>query len=359
MKTYRAAIIGTGGIAESHIRAIRAAGERVEMVAAMDVDEGRVKAFCEKHEIPRWYTDAGAMLDAAQADLVHIASPTGMHAEQVAQSLDAGAWVLCEKPLCGSLAEFDRISEAESRAGRYVSTVFQWRFGSAAKHVKKLIEAGELGELRVAVCDTLWYRGLPYYEVPWRGKWATETGGATVTLGIHLMDLFLWFNSEWEEICAMAATLDRPIETDNVSMAIARFKNGALASVSSSALSPRQESHLRMDFQRATVEVTALYRYMNENWRFSIPENSPDGEALARWQSIERDVMGTHNEQLAELLDAMDRGERPPVSGADSRRIVEFIASLYKAAFTGQPVARGSIGVGDPFYVGNRGNSDA
>lgn len=355
MKTYRAAIIGTGGVAESHIRAIRAAGERVEIVAAMDVDEARVKAFCEKHEIPGWYTDSGAMLEAAQADLVHIASPTGMHAEQVLQSLDAGAWVLCEKPLCGSLAEFDRISEAENRTGRYVSTVFQWRFGSAAKHVKKLIEAGELGELRVATCSTLWYRALPYYEVPWRGKWATETGGATVTLGIHLMDLFLWFNSEWEEIRAMAATLDRPIETDNVSMAVVRFKNGALASVSSSALSPRQESHLRMDFQRATVEVTALYRYMNENWRFSIPENSPDGEALARWQSIEQDVMGTHNEQLGELLDCMDRGERPPVNGSDSRRIVEFIASLYKSAFTGQPVVRGSILPGDRFYAGNHG----
>ncbi len=355
MKTYRAAIIGTGGVAESHIRAIRAAGERVEIVAAMDVDEARVKAFCEKHDIPRFYTDSGAMLDAAQADLVHIASPTGMHCDQAIQSLEAGAWVFCEKPLCASLAEFDRISEAENRTGRYVSTVFQWRFGSAAKHVKKVIEYGEMGELRVAVCNTLWYRALPYYEVPWRGKWATETGGATVTLGIHLMDLFLWFQSEWEEIFAMAATLDRPIETDNVTMAIVRFKNGALASMSNSALSPREESHLRMDFQRATVEVTTRSPYTNKNWRFTTPESMPDPDSLARWQNIEEDFSGSQAVQLIELLDAMDRNERPPINGPDSRRIVEFIASLYKAAFTGQPVTRGSIAPGDRFYEGNNG----
>jgi len=355
MKTYRAAIIGTGGVAESHMRAIRATGERVEIVAAMDVDEARVKAFCEKHEIPNFYTDSGAMLDAAQADLVHIASPTGMHADQTIQSLDAGAWVFCEKPLCASLAEFDRITEAENRSGRYVSTVFQWRFGSAAKQVKKIIDSGELGELRVAVCNTLWYRALPYYEVPWRGKWATETGGATVTLGIHLMDLFLWFQSDWDYVFAMAATLDRPIETDNVTMAMIRFKNGALASISNSALSPQEESYLRMDFQRVSVELTARSPGMSKIWRFATPETMPDPDSLARWQQIKEEIPGSQTVQLGEILDCMDRNERPPINGLDSRRIVEFIASLYKSAFTGQPVARGSIAPGDRFYAGNNG----
>ena len=73
-------------------------------------------------------------------------------------------------------------------------------------------------------------------------------------------------------------------------------------------------------------------------------------EALAQWQNIERDAAGSHGEQLADLLDSMDRGERPLVSGAEARRILEFNASMYKAAFTGQPVVRGSITPDDPFY---------
>ena len=59
------------------------------------------------------------------------------------------------------------------------------------------------------------------------------------------------------------------------------------------------------------------------------------------------------------LLDSLDRGKRPLVSGIEARRIVEFIACLYKSAFTGQPVARGSITPGDPFYASMNGVSYA
>jgi predicted dehydrogenase len=350
MKQHRVAIVGTGGAVKSHLEALAAAGERVAVVAAVDIVESRVRAVCEEAGIPRWYTDTERMLAQERPDLVHIVTPPGTHFELILACLGAGAWVYCEKPLCASLAQFDRISQAEGESGGYVSTVFQWRFGSAARHVKWLMENGELGRPLLGICHTLWYRGLPYYEVPWRGKWATDLGGPTVTLGIHLMDLFLWLMGDWQEVWGRAETLERPIEVEDVSLAQVRLENGALASMVNSALSPRQESYLRLDFQRATVEVSALYRYTNANWRFSLPDGSPDGAELARWQAIETDVMGSHGVQLAELLDSMDRGERPFVSGAEARRIIEFISSLYKSAATGRPVRRGEIGPGDPFY---------
>jgi predicted dehydrogenase len=356
MKSYRVAIIGTGAVVSSHIRALRSAGERVEIVAAVDIDEARVQSFCAEHRIPRWYTGTTEMLSAEHPDLVHLCTPPALHCAQAIECLEAGAWVYCEKPLCASLAEFDHITEAEVRTGCYVSTVFQWRFGSAGRHLKRLIESGEIGRLLVAVCNTLWYRDLSYYQLPWRGKWATETGGAATGLGIHLTDLLLWLAGDWKVVQAMAETFDRPIEVENAALALVRFESGALASIVSSAVSPRQETYLRLDFQRATVECTALYRYTNTNWRYSIPEGSPDSEALKRWQTIEQDVMGSHDAQLAELLDSMDRNERPFVSGEEARRILEFTASLYKSAFMGQPVKRGSIMPDDPFYHAMNGS---
>src|SRR5262249_35459830 len=151
---------------------------------------------------------------------------------------------------------------------------------------------GELGRLLVGTCQTLWYRDDAYYEVPWRGKWATENGGPTMGHGIHLMDLFLYLVGEWTEISAMMGTLDRKIEVEALSMALVRFENGSLGTITNSVLSPRQESHLRLDFQRATVEVTALYRYDNSNWRYSIPEGSVFKDDLVRWQTIEKDIPG-------------------------------------------------------------------
>ena len=316
----------------------------------MDIDEARAQALCAKHQIPRWFTNADEMLSAVQPDLVHVVTPPGSHCELSIASLQAGAWVYCEKPLCISLAEFDRITQAEQETGRYVSTVFQWRFGSAAKHLKQLIGTGELGLPMLGTCQTLWYRDLAYYQLPWRGQWATEAGGVASVMGIHLTDLFLWLMGDWQEVQAMIGTLDHPIEVEDVAMAMVRFENGAMGSITSSAVSPRQESYLRLDFQRATVDVTGVYGYTNANWRYALPVDSPDGDALERWRTIEQDVASSHTPQVAELLDSMDRNERPFVSGGEARRIIEFLASLYKSAFTGQLVKRGSIAPADPFY---------
>jgi len=352
---YRVALIGTGGIVVSHLEAIAALSDRVELVAAVDQNAARVEAVCAQAGIPRAYTDAETMLAAERPDLVHILTPPATHLPLILAALDAGAWVWSEKPLCRSLAEFDQIAAAEQRTGRFVSTVFQWRFGAAVEHLRKLAGENLLGRPLVAVCQTLWYRDAAYYAVPWRGKFATETGGPTATLGIHLMDLLLWLWGEWEEVQATAATLDRPIQVEDVSMALVKFESGALASIVNSALSPRQETYLRLDYQRATAEVKTLYRYANEHWTFTALPGDAGDALTAAWRAIPCDRIGSHTAQLTLLLDSLDRGDRPLVSGAEARRTIEFVASLYKSAFTGHPVRRGSITPGDPFYASMNG----
>jgi predicted dehydrogenase len=352
MKT---AIIGTGKSVGNHLTALQGLSHRLELVAAVDIDEGRLKAVCEEANIPRAYTSSSEMLRIEKPDLVQIITPPASHKKLIIEALEAGAWVFCEKPLCLSLAEFDEISQAEARTGRYVSTVFQWRFGSAAQHLKSLIDEGVLGKSLVGVCNTLWYRNQDYYNDAWRGRWASEVGGPTATLGIHLMDMFLWLIGDWQELSAQALTLERQIEVEDVSMAHVRFENGAIASVINSVLSPRQESYMRLDFQKATVEVKALYRYSNENWKMILPDNAADTSPLDAWESLQENKAGSHQSQLTALLEAMERNERPPVSGEEARRILEFIASLYKSAFTGKPVRRGEITPDDPFYCAMNG----
>jgi predicted dehydrogenase len=355
MAAYRAAIIGTGKSVSNHLNAIRSQGERVDLVAAVDLDEARVKSVCVANGIPRWYTDAKRMLEVEQPDLVHIITPPATHKALSIASMEAGAWVLCEKPLCASLAEFDEITQVEQQTGCYVTTVFQWRFGSAGKHMKRLIEQQALGKPLVGVCNTMWYRNQDYYDVVWRGKWKTEIGGPTMTLGIHLTDLFLWLLGDWTELTAMTGTLDRKIEVEDVSMAMVRFANGAMGTITNSVLSPRQETYMRLDFQQASIELKALYRYRNENWRFTLPEGVENSAALEQWAQLTEDISGTHDAQLRDLLNCMERGERPAASGDDARRVLEFVASLYKSAFTRQTVAYGTITPNDPFYFAMNG----
>jgi predicted dehydrogenase len=350
MKRHRVALIGTGQSVGNHLEALQALPDRTELVAVADIDAERVQRFARQHGIRAAYGDVSEMLRQEQPDLVHIITPPATHLELSVQALHAGAWVLCEKPLCASLAEFDELTRAEETSGGRVSTVFQWRFGGAALHLRQLIEQGALGRPLLGICNTLWYRGPEYYAVPWRGRWASEIGGPSATLGIHLMDLCLWLLGDWAEVQAVMGTLDREIEVEDVSLAQVRFESGALASFVNSALSPNQQSHLRLDFQRATVEVAALYRYRNSNWQLTLPDGAADRTPLELWQALGHDTPSSHAAQLALVLDSLERNERPPVSGADARRILEFLASLYKSALTGQTVRRGSITPDDPFY---------
>lgn len=356
MNKRRIVIVGAGGVITSHIKAIQANADRVELLAVSDIREERVKEVCQMYDIPHGYTDTAQMIAEQKPDLVHIISPPATHKDLIVHCLEAGAWVLCEKPLCRSMGEHDVILEAEQRTGNYSSTVFQWRFGSAGKHMKKLIQSEAFGKPMVIVCNTLWYRTQAYYDVAWRGTYENEFGGPTMTLGVHLTDFMLWMMDDWAEVSAMIGTLDHDIQVEDIAMAHVRFENDARASIVNSALSPRQETYLRMDFQKATLELTGLYRYTNENWKFSTHPDLEDENIRLQWESLSEDFMGSHDQQLSELLDAMDSNTPPPVQGDEARRILEFNACLYKSAFTGQRVKRGSITPDDPFYYSNNGS---
>ncbi|MET9574301.1 Gfo/Idh/MocA family oxidoreductase [Streptomyces massasporeus] len=352
----RVAVVGTGAIVSgSHLPALRAHSDRVELVAAVDVDQERLDAFRElAGERVAGFTSVDAMLDAVRPDLVLIGTPPSLHRDQTVAALKAGAWVLCEKPLTLSLAEYDEIAAAEEASGAYAAVVFQHRYGSGAVHARELITSGELGAPLVAHCQTTWHRDAAYYAVPWRGKWASEGGGPTMGHGIHQYDLMLHLLGEWEEIQAMAARLVHDTESEDVSTALVRFRSGALATVVNSVLSPDEVSRIRIDCAETTVELTHLYGHSNDSWAYT-PAPHVASERATAWRTPAADVPSSHTAQLGALLDAYDTGTRPPGSGHDARATLEFAAALYKAAFTGRSVRAGEIGPGDPFYEAMHG----
>jgi len=335
-----------------------AGSDRVEVVAGMDVDAARLAAFCDEHSIPARYESLDTLLAEEKPDLVSICTPPGTHAEQCVAALEAGAWAWCEKPLCVSVAEMDVIEAAEKRTGGYCASVFQWRFGSAGKHVKGLIDSGDLGKPLVASLLTTWHRGDEYYAVPWRGSWETESGGVSMIHGIHAMDFVLWLMGEWREVRAMMGTLDHDIDVEDVSMACVRFANGAMGSITNSVCSPRESTTIRLDTTKATIEMAELYGYSNEHWEFSSKHGLATDEELEQWRAIPGGERSSHAAQLADILDCMDTKQRPITSGPGVRGTIEFLASLYKSAITGQPVMRGSIVPGDPFYNAMNGTGD-
>ncbi|TXS50025.1 Gfo/Idh/MocA family protein [Streptomyces sp. t39] len=357
----RAAVVGTGAIARGcHLPALADHADEVELVAAVDVNPAMLDDFrAAAGTDVKGYTRLDDMLADARPDLVLLGSPPAFHREQTVEALRAGAWVLCEKPLCLSLAEHDAIAGAEAgdgAPGPYASVVFQHRYGSGAVHARDLLTTGALGRPLVAHCQTTWYRDAAYYAVPWRGRWASEGGGPSMGHGIHQMDLMLHLLGDWTEIRAMAGRLVHDVESEDVSTALVRFADGAMATVVNSVVSPQEVSRIRVDCADATVELTHLYGHTNDDWVYTpAPHAAGDEARVGSWRTPAANRPSSHSAQLAEVLAAMRAGTRPPGSGADARRTVEFVAALYKSAFTGRPVHAGEIVPGDPYYAAMHG----
>ncbi|HLT68214.1 MAG TPA: Gfo/Idh/MocA family oxidoreductase [Microbacterium sp.] len=344
---YRSAIIGTGAIAHAHAQALKALADRVELVAVCDVDADRARAFADQFGVETIYTDAAELLAAEKLDLVHVCTPPGSHVPLATLAMRAGVPVLTEKPTALSLAELDTLAEVERETNIPVLTVFQHRFGRAARRLVELVNHGSLGRPLVATCETLWYRADSYFDLPWRGLWAVEGGGPTMGHGIHQFDLLLAILGPWQSVSAMAARQTRPTDTEDVSVAVARFENGALATVVNSIVSPRETSRLRFDFEYATVEVEHLYGYTDADWTFT-PAQGHENLADA-WNLTDDSEMSSHTHQLAAIFDAFDAGTDPEVSLADATRTLEFAAATYASAFRGKPIAAGEITANDPF----------
>ncbi|WP_367324717.1 Gfo/Idh/MocA family protein [Streptomyces sp. HUAS ZL42] len=359
-RRIRAAVIGTGAIARgSHLPALAKLAEEgeTEVVAAVDIDGAAVEALRAEGVVQHAYTDLERMLEEQRPDLVTICTPPTLHREQTIAALRAGAWVWCEKPPVPTLADFDAVEAEEgTESGPYASIVFQHRFGSGSRHVRRLLAEQSMGRPLVAHCQTTWYRDTAYYAVPWRGRWHTEGGGPAMGHGIHQMDLLLDLLGPWSEVRAMAGRLVHDVETEDVSTALVRFENGTMATVVNSVLSPDEVSRIRIDCERATVELTHLYGHSNADWCIT-PAPGVPGEEAAAWLDFGADVPSSHLAQLRDLVADMRAGERPRSSGADGRTSLELITALYKSAFTDTTVKRGEIGPGDPFYTALHGGT--
>ena len=358
-RVYRAAIVGTGGIAHAHADALAAAGDRVRLTHAIDVDQTRATEFAERFTrdgAPAVLasTDLADVLASTRAageplDLVHICTPPQSHFALAAQVLRAGVDVLLEKPPTLSLAELDELIAIEEETGAHVGVVFQHRFGAGAQRLRALLDAepSPLGRPLVALCNTLWYRDAEYFAAPWRGRWDTEGGGPTMGHGIHQFDLLLATLGPWAEVTAMAGRQARDTDTEDVSMAIVRFANGALATIINSVVSPRQTSALRFDTEHATIELEHLYGYTDADWTFT---PAPGHEELKElWTSDPDAAASSHTSQVVAILDALDAGQPLPVTATQARSTIELVAALYASAFTGRPVRAGEIDATHPF----------
>ncbi len=353
MARARIAIIGAGGIgANAHLPAIAALPDDVELVAIVDSDASRRADAGEKFGCTQLYADTTQMLAEVKPDIVVVATPPHVHEPLAIEAMRAGAWVFCEKPLTGSLASADRIAAVEAETGNWCVTVSQFRYSGGSGQVAESLRSRRWGRPLLGISHTNWYRGPDYWDIPWRGRFATEFGGSTTTQAYHAIDLMLWLmGGDWQSVSGIADTLTRPIEVEDASVATVRFASGAIGSVVSTVVSHDPTTRLEIIAEEATVRLETLYLPLLDEWSVRTIGADDAAVELADWAADEPPMnVNAHRAQLAELVARWRDGAKPELTTAESRATLEFLAGLYKSSAEGREVVRGEIGPGDPFY---------
>ncbi len=163
-KKIKVGIIGTGWIAEAHLKAYQQCPD-VQFVGMADLVPGKAEAFCDQFGVDKtginFYNSHKELIDNEELDCVSVCTYNATHAECTIYALEHGVNVLLEKPMCVTLEEAIAICKAEKASGKILSIGFQPRFDPNMQMVKKIVESGELGEIYYIQTGGGRRRGIP------------------------------------------------------------------------------------------------------------------------------------------------------------------------------------------------------
>jgi UDP-N-acetyl-2-amino-2-deoxyglucuronate dehydrogenase len=334
--------IGAGAIANFHARAVAAANGGA-LVGVTSRRLSTAQAFAREHGMEFATESVGELLKRPGLDAVCITTPSALHLEPALAAIRAGKHLMIEKPLDATVEGTDRILNEAAKAGVRVGSIFQARFGDAARQLKAAIDAGRFGRLVLASCYVKWNRTKDYYT-GWKGKLSEDGGGAVINQAIHGVDLLQWFAGMPVEVFAWTTQRVHRIESEDTAVAALKFGSGAFGTLeASTALWPGSARRIEICGENgsAVMEDDDIAR-----WEFRAPQPGDERIRAARETSAKGSGAANpmainfegHLRQIQDFIDGI-RDERPFfIEGAEARKAVALVRAIYDSAATGHPV---------------------
>ena len=317
MKT---AIIGLGVIATVHIDAIKNTESEISCVC--DIDREKAEKFLKKHNVEcKIYTNYKEMLDNEQLDIVHICTPHYLHAEMCIYALHKNVNVLCEKPLCIKHEEIDAILDAASKSKAQIGVCLQNRYSDINRYVKNLLEGDNIN---CGFGAMLWCRDKAYYDSDaWRGKWATEGGGAVINQALHTLDLMQWFCGMPIKVNANISNIEHDyIEVEDTARARFVYDGGSFEFYAS--ISHSDDFPVQIMLSTKTKQIIITDRNIIVN-----------GEAMAfktiPTQNVKACYGSGHVGLINDFYDCIKNNKKFDIDATEGAKVIKLVLGIYNS----------------------------
>lgn len=130
------------------------AADRVDLVAAADIDEEQLEAAQDRYDIPNGYGDYREMIDEEDLDIVSVATRPAPHRDMVCYAAENGVpAIYCEKPLCRSMEEADAMKEAVQANDVHFNLGVNRRYMPMYRTIREMANDGEIGDRRAIIAQ--------------------------------------------------------------------------------------------------------------------------------------------------------------------------------------------------------------
>jgi predicted dehydrogenase len=265
-----AAVIGTGFIGTVHVEALRKIGVQVRGVLGSTPERGAARA--DALGVGRAYASLDEILADPSVDVVHVTSPNPLHVPQASAILSAGKHVVCEKPLAMTAAESAALVAQADASGLVNAVNFNIRFYPLHQHVREIVAAGDLGDVRFVTGH--YFQDWLLHDTDWNWRLEPDKGGALRAvgdIGSHWLDLMAFITGEpivsvMADLATFVVTRQEPtgpvetfstersadvvartMGTEDAATILLRFGNGARGSVAVSQISPGRKNSLQWE----------------------------------------------------------------------------------------------------------------
>ena len=283
MRSYGAAVVGTGFIGPVHVEALRRLGHDVVGILGSTPAKGRAAA--ERLNLRRAYESYEELLADPQVRVVHIASPNRYHFDQAKQAIAAGKHVVCEKPLAMTSAETAALAKLADRSAVVAAVNYNVRFYPLCLHAREVVHGGALGPVYHVTGSYL--QDWLLYDTDFNWRVLAAEGGplrAVADIGTHWLDLVTFITGlEVEAVCADLRTVHPvrlsphrtaetfrtapkarrqrgvrpadagderkpvPIDTEDYGSVLLRFRGGAAGALTVSQVTAGRKNCIRFD----------------------------------------------------------------------------------------------------------------
>jgi len=338
-RKIKVALVGCGRISQNHLRAITEHSDRLELVDVCDVNKHALEATEREAQVPG-HLSLNGLLASTTADVVILATPSGLHSEQAIRVAGSGRHVMTEKPMATRWSDGLRMVKACDAANVRLFEVKQNRCNATLQLLKRAVNQGRFGRIYLVNINVLWARPQEYYDsAAWRGTWEFD-GGALMNQASHYVDLLDWLIGPIESVQAYTATLARNIEVEDTSVLNIRWRTGALGSMNVTMLthSKNLEGSITILGEKGTVRVGGVAVNDIQHWDFATPHDDDEKVGTASYQTGSVYGFG-HSLYYDNVINVLRGDAQPETDGREGLKCLEVLIAAYISARDGRRVA--------------------